>query len=372
MVMEPVLLLGTIMGVFFNAISPGWLITMLLVFTLTYTTYRTTLKAFETYEKEMKTEREEEEQRLLPAGNKDHKTKHISYTPELAPHGLKEIYEEESRIKWRSIVVLSMAWVIIAFFSILKGGEGGTGIVECGTWGYWLLVFAPVPLVGALVWQAGNELAERHEEKQRLGFEFVEGDLMWTRRNVRIYPLYTITAGFAAGALGIAAGTILGPILLEMGLVPLVGTSSSGFMVIFTASSTTFQFLVMGQLQIDYAMFFCLIGFVGGAIGNTGVGFLVKKYKKTWFIVALLSGVLALSTFLMGYAGYERGMVGLAHGKNQGIRPLCPMKLNPNLLHKAVVAKSATTHHLAQVPKKTAMVVPLAGPVAAGRKAVGK
>jgi hypothetical protein len=56
---------------------------------------------------------------------------------------------------------------------------------------------------------------------------------------------------------------------------------------------------------------------MGGAIGNTGVGYLVKKYKKTWFIVALLSAVLALSTFLMGYAGYERGMVGLAHGKNQ-------------------------------------------------------
>jgi hypothetical protein len=30
MVMEPVLLLGTIIGVFFNAISPGWLITILL------------------------------------------------------------------------------------------------------------------------------------------------------------------------------------------------------------------------------------------------------------------------------------------------------------------------------------------------------
>ena len=69
---------------------------------------------------------------------------------------------------------------------------------------------------------------------------------------MRIYLLYTITAGFAAGSLGIAAGTILGPILLEMGLVPIVGTSSSGFMVIFTASSTTFQFLVMGQLQVLY------------------------------------------------------------------------------------------------------------------------
>jgi len=153
-----------------------------------------------------------------------------------------------------------VAWIIIAFFSILKGGEGGSGIVDCGTLAYWGLVLAPVPLIVGMVWKMGNDLADMHEEKERLGFEFVEGDLLWTRRNVRIYPLYTITAGFAAGALGIAAGTILGPILLEMGMVPLVGTASSGFMVIFTASSTSFQFLIMGQLQIDYAGFFCCIG----------------------------------------------------------------------------------------------------------------
>jgi hypothetical protein len=33
----------------------------------------------------------------IPTGNKNEKQKHISYTPELAPPGLKEIYEEESR-----------------------------------------------------------------------------------------------------------------------------------------------------------------------------------------------------------------------------------------------------------------------------------
>lgn len=71
-------------------------------------------------------EREEEEQRLLPAGNKDVKSKHVSYSPELAPPGLKEIYEEESRVNWTSIAILCVAWVIIAFFSILKGGEGGS------------------------------------------------------------------------------------------------------------------------------------------------------------------------------------------------------------------------------------------------------
>lgn len=38
-----------------------------------------------------------------------------------------------------------------------------------------------------------------------------------------------------------------------------------------------------GRRQCDPGKCVCA-GFVGGAIGNTGVGALVKKYKKTWFI----------------------------------------------------------------------------------------
>lgn len=126
---------------------------------------------------------------------------------------------------------------------------------------------------------------------------------------------------------------------------------------------------------------------LGGAIGNTVVGYLIKKYKKTWFVVALLSAILALSTVLMGYAGYERYSEGIAHGKSQGIRALCPMKLNPNLLYKAgttAAARAAFTHHLAymsdvhspaefhQVAERGPLVKPLDTSAASGRNALGK
>jgi hypothetical protein len=39
------LLLGTIVGVFLNAVSPNWLITLSLIVVLTFTVYRTALKA---------------------------------------------------------------------------------------------------------------------------------------------------------------------------------------------------------------------------------------------------------------------------------------------------------------------------------------
>jgi uncharacterized membrane protein YfcA len=39
------LLLGTIIGVFLNAVSPNWLITVCLIIVLSFTVYRTALKA---------------------------------------------------------------------------------------------------------------------------------------------------------------------------------------------------------------------------------------------------------------------------------------------------------------------------------------
>jgi hypothetical protein len=141
---------------------------------------------------------------------------------------------------------------------------GVQGIVECGTLAYWGLVAAPVPLIAAIVWKAGNDLADRsapclaifscscgthtsadgarlrclqgvhvhlhhgslvcarphsmamcgrHEDKERLGFEFVEGDLMWTRRCARFrlahfgLTRFTLTRARAL-APGFCSGTL--------------------------------------------------------------------------------------------------------------------------------------------------------------------
>jgi uncharacterized membrane protein YfcA len=56
--------------------------------------------------------------------------------------------------------------------------------------------------------------------------------------------------GLAAGALGIAAGTILSPLLLAGGMNALVTVASTGMMVLFTASSTSIQYLILGRLQV--------------------------------------------------------------------------------------------------------------------------
>jgi uncharacterized membrane protein YfcA len=55
-----------------------------------------------------------------------------------------------------------------------------------------------------------------------------------------------------AGLLGIGGGTILGPLLLELGLHPIVSTSTSNFLVLFTSSSTSIQFILLVIFQLSF------------------------------------------------------------------------------------------------------------------------
>jgi hypothetical protein len=122
---------------------------------------------------------------------------------------------------------------------------------------------------------------------------FQKGDVMWTPQSLLLWPLSCTTAGIASGALGLGGGTVTSPIMLMMGMEPRVvaaplspchfspslfspipatrevdhGCSTRGrrraepqhlsaqvaasaaFMILFTASCTSVQYLIQARLQ---------------------------------------------------------------------------------------------------------------------------
>ena len=74
-------------------------------------------------------------------------------------------------------------------------------------------------------------------------------------------------------------------------------------MIFFTSSSTTVQFVMLGMMQSDYALWFGGIGVLGSLTGNKIVGQLIKKYKKNAIVVLLLAFVIGLSALIMGITG---------------------------------------------------------------------
>ena len=70
--------------------------------------------------------------------------------------------------------------------------------------------------------------------------------------NLVLAPMVSACAGVLAGLLGIGGGHVKGHVLLELGVRRQAAAATSGFMVLFTASSTTLQFLLAGALRAEH------------------------------------------------------------------------------------------------------------------------
>jgi len=66
-------------------------------------------------------------------------------------------------------------------------------------------------------------------------------------------------------------------------------------MVLFTSSCTTMQFLILGDLDLGYAVLFGLMGFFGTLVGQNIIGWAVKRYHRSSLIVLSLGVILGLS-----------------------------------------------------------------------------
>jgi uncharacterized membrane protein YfcA len=102
-----------------------------------------------------------------------------------------------------------------------------------------------------------------------------------------------------AGLLGIGGGLILGPLLLELGLHPIVSTATSNFLVLFTSSSTSIQFILLGMMNVDFGIACTLASTIGSYIGTVLIQKLIEKTKRSSYLIFSLGIVLGLSTLLI-------------------------------------------------------------------------
>ncbi|TMW56183.1 hypothetical protein Poli38472_008831 [Pythium oligandrum] len=229
----------------------------------------------------------------------------------------------------RVIIPLVTAWLIVLAQALLRGGHGAASIigVQCDSAEYWLLTLLPVVLLSVITWRIGYRLRVENRLRVLTGYKFIEGDIHWTWSRVTKFPVYCVSAGVAAGLLGIGGGMVQGPIMLEMGLLPAVQSATTGYMTLYTASSTTLQFVIAGQFpgskQYDYVTWFAFTGFLGGLCGQKVVAYLVKKYKRESIMVYILAGTIGLSAVCMGLIGLQNTLQDVRNGASLGFNGLC-------------------------------------------------
>eukprot|EP00397_Hematodinium_sp_SG-2012_P016261 GEMP01016584.1.p1 GENE.GEMP01016584.1~~GEMP01016584.1.p1 ORF type:complete len:561 (+),score=103.40 GEMP01016584.1:296-1978(+) len=232
------------------------------------------------------------------------------------PHGkiysVEEWLQKDAARPTKKIIYLIILWFGLLVFILLKGGKTENIIVpdwkHC-TPAYWILQSLSFVWLLGFSLLMGRRAVVKSIRKKHVGFPFVQGDVQWTWRLFFYYSLITFGAGIIAGMIGIGGGMVLGPLMLQLGLLPQVSTASTATMIMLTSSSVAAIAVMQNSIPWSYALTFFCVAFCGALIGKYKIDAFVKKKKLTAVLIFLLAGIICCASLMMAIYGlikYER------------------------------------------------------------------
>lgn len=335
-------LLGVIFGVLLNILLPEIVIIIMLAVLLTFNSYKTIKKGRSTYAKETKAfEAEAKEKEIEMSETKPNSeisssgvkgegmfeikldsvreatseaivvsngTEEIALGSEevdpveektLNDLKLKEILASDSKQfpVWAYSLLLLMTGYT-AIYAVLK-----TKISICDAGLYWSWYMSPVIVLGTMMFLTGKILMKKHLKRVEMGFEYLPADIQWTGVMLKKFPIVALLAGVYAGLLGIGGGMIIGPLFLEIGMEPQVGTGSCAFMILFTATSGVIQYSFAGKLGNEWILWCVGIGLISGQLGQNLVNRVLKKTGRPSYVIFLLGFIILLACVTMTVSG---------------------------------------------------------------------
>eukprot|EP01117_Protostelium_nocturnum_P012130 TRINITY_DN4452_c0_g1_i10.p2 TRINITY_DN4452_c0_g1~~TRINITY_DN4452_c0_g1_i10.p2 ORF type:complete len:161 (+),score=65.19 TRINITY_DN4452_c0_g1_i10:1656-2138(+) len=153
--------------------------------------------------------------------------------------------------------------------------------------------------------------------------EPTKGTITWTKGKMAGLSIGSFVGGILAGLVGIGGGMVSSPILLEMGVHPQIVMSTSTFLILFTSSTTSIQYLIFKKLPLDYSAVYAIMTFFSNIVGNLVIDWLIKKYKKTFIVIFIVAGVVGLSALMLSIAGGFTIYDALGSGETPHFKSLC-------------------------------------------------
>jgi len=319
LIMEPSTIVGAILGSFASKYLPDFVLTVMLAVILSMLAFRTMEKGVKMFVKENDSMESDSDESPLATPNhelkeltnpKQHGFRVLGQDDHDSVNGSEEECSSEEEPEgdpapWYKIFLLVVSWAGCLVFTVLKGnGQGSIIGVTCGSTLFWILSFSSIPWVILFGIYFRNMLIYENKEKVRSGAEFKEGDITWDGRTTIIYPLVCTIAGVFAGLFGVGGGIVKGPLMLEMGVLPVIASATAATMILFTSSAACLSFYLFGMLPKQYAYAYFVLGFVCTAVGQAAVNQWMKTAKRQSPPVLSIGLVLALSTIMVTFKGY--------------------------------------------------------------------
>ncbi|KAG1710839.1 hypothetical protein DVH05_013563 [Phytophthora capsici] len=328
--MIPVVIGGTVLGAVVNKLIPSYIVSLLFVVVLCISGVRMTLRGIRLFKKEAAdrnaTEAEREAKADIPAspsvyiqaitppaaGNDDVMAEKrlsisrstlsevfISKSKDLnegCENGeLIQILEKERHFAWGPHIAIMICYLGVVAASI------GDASVDCGGVAYWVILLIEIPWVAVFVVLTSHYLHKVYLRKAAVNYQYVEGDIQWTKKTVVYFPVGCAIAGIVAGMFGVGGGIVTGPIMIELGIVPEVASSTMALMILYSSAAATAKFAVFKMIAWDWALLLCAVAFVVTSASQVVILGFVRRTGRQSIIILCISASVAIGTLLMTY-----------------------------------------------------------------------
>ena len=288
----PNLLIGTVLGVTLNKILPNALILFLLCLLLFFYSYKTFKTFLKLYQEESNIELHSMSSQFNTISLRSVNNNDINQQERQVEF---EVSKDKYLLRWDKLKYILVPFLIMAGLSIIRESEI---VSKCSSL-YWILMFSFLGIVLIYDYFIFDHVKTEYNCRKIINFPYDDRDINWTKETIIKICFIGFLAGFIAGVIGIGGGVVLGPILLDLGIHPIVGTVTTNMLVLITSSSTTFQFILFKMLNLQYGIFCIIFSAVGSYCGTYLVNNYVKKTGKQSVIVFILFCVVIISAVVL-------------------------------------------------------------------------
>ncbi|KAK9124008.1 hypothetical protein Sjap_013610 [Stephania japonica] len=307
---QPVLLLGITIGVTLSIAFPFWLITILIVIL------------------------------FLVSPNTDY---HVLSSQEEK----STLDTMKFNLRWKRVIILLSVWAAFLLLQIIKASWDLNSpinkAVSCGIL-YWVVNALQIP-IAILVFGCEAVRLWRESKKRKMSGNsesVCEATIEWTPLHIATCALCGIVGGIVGGLLGSGGGFVLGPLLLELGVIPQVASATATFVMMFSSSLSVVEFYLLKRFPIPYgrrtidqmkikghhffllaALYLISVSVIAGFWGQFFVRKIVKFFERASIIVFILSAVIFASALTMGVAGAKKSLNMIEKHDYMGFLSIC-------------------------------------------------
>ncbi|XP_074572677.1 sulfite exporter TauE/SafE family protein 4-like isoform X3 [Curcuma longa] len=314
---QPMLMLGITIGVDLSVVFPYWLITVLIIILFIGTSSRSMFRGVQMWKQEtllkmeMGVAAQQSNQKQVDVDTK--------YEP-LLPQPEKTTLEVLMfNIRWKGITVLMLVWFTFSLLQILKSKSESCSLF------HWAITVCQFPVALVVFGTKAAELwRESRARRMRGDWECVcEASIEWTPVQLLFCAFCGLLGGTVGGLLGSGGGFILGPLLLEIGVIPQVASATATFVMMFSSSLSVLEFYFLKRFPIPYAIYLIAVSVLAGFWGQFFVRKIVKILKRASIIVFILSSVIFASALTMGVVGTQKSISMIKHHEYMGFLSFC-------------------------------------------------